>query len=142
MSIDFYGLLGVDRSASTNEIKQAYHRALLIFHPDKYRPATQPSSLPSIDIDTLRLAYATLSSATSRAEYDRRAVQEKSGPRPAHVLSLEEFTEDQEALLWTHSCRCGGVYRIAEVQMERGQHLIGCGDCSEVVWVGYELAKE
>ena len=26
--------------------------------------------------------------------------------------------------------------------MERGQHLVGCSSCSEVIWVGYELADE
>jgi len=60
------------------------------------------------------------------------------GPRPAQIVSLEEF-EEQDNISWCYECRCGGTYRIREDDLERGQHLVGCGSCSEVVWVGYEL---
>ena len=36
-------------------------------------------------------------------------------------------------------CGCGGRYHITEADMERGQHVVGCSSCSEVVWVGYEV---
>lgn len=65
-----------------------------------------------------------------------------SGPRPAQVVSLEEFDEvegrGEDSGEWTYGCRCGGTYRITEADMEKGQHVVGCSSCSEVVWVGYE----
>jgi len=66
------------------------------------------------------------------------------GPRPAQVISLEEF-EEQEATIdsvsWNHKCRCGGTYQISDDDMEKGQHLVSCCSCSEVIWVGYEMAN-
>lgn len=66
-----------------------------------------------------------------------------TGPRPAQVISLEEFEErgDAEDGLWVYPCRCGGQYVVTEQMLDAGQHLVGCASCSEVVWVGYELAE-
>lgn len=63
--------------------------------------------------------------------------------RPAQVISLEEFEEDPiDSNVWTYPCRCGAVYRITENDMDNGIHLNGCTGCSELVWVGFELATE
>jgi diphthamide biosynthesis protein 4 len=145
-TIDYYRLLCVSRSASTAEIKAAYHRTLLIFHPDKQSSstATYPSSL---DISLIKDAYATLSSYHLRARYDAQLQHQSGsmGPRPAQIISLEEFEEQEastDSISWCYKCRCGGAYRISEDDMDRGQHLIGCGSCSEVVWVGYKQAED
>lgn len=65
-----------------------------------------------------------------------------SGPRPAQVISLEEFSEESIQSRWTHACRCGGAYAITEKDMENDRHLIACERCSEVVYVGYEVVEE
>ena len=133
--------------ANNQEIKAAYHRALLQSHPDKQylnsartRPLTQ-----DVDVDLLRRAFNTLSSQDLRRKYDSLRSSAPSGPRPAQVISLEDFTESDDGAeggVWTYKCRCGGLYRIKETEMECGQHLVGCSGCSEVVWVGYELAED
>lgn len=144
---DYYGLLSVSSTASFLEIKSAYHRALLQFHPDKQHLNeihTRPSS-HDIDVDLLKRAYTTLSTHESRSKYDAIRKLVPSGPRPAQVISLEDFAEDEESAedgVWTYKCRCGGAYRIRESEMECGQHLVGCSGCSEVVWVGFELAED
>lgn len=149
---DYYQLLSVSRSASAAEIKVAYHRALLIFHPDKQPSSTTASKPPTTtypsfaDIASIKDAYSTLSSHHLRARYDAQLQDQSESlrPRPAQVISLEEFDEQNattDSVSWRYMCRCGGTYRISEEDMEKGQHLVGCSSCSEVVWVGYELVE-
>lgn len=79
----------------------------------------------------------TLSTPNLRAEYDSsRDSPSTTGPRPAQVISLDEFEEGVD--MWRHDCRCGGMYRITSLEMEEGHHLVACNSCSEVIWVGYE----
>ncbi|EGO05371.1 hypothetical protein SERLA73DRAFT_118930 [Serpula lacrymans var. lacrymans S7.3] len=140
----FYQLLAVPRTASATDIKLAYHRALLLSHPDK---RVNAANVPTADIALIKEAYTTLASTSSRATYDAQLSQNRkpSGPRPAQIISLEDFSDtgpDDESGLWTYGCRCGGQYRIGEEDMDKGQHLVGCTSCSEVVWVGYEIAED
>jgi diphthamide biosynthesis protein 4 len=143
---DYYSLLRIARSASPNTIKAAYHRALLRVHPDKIRQrADDPAQLA--DVGLLHDAFLTLSSATLRSAYDAQDMQtRRADPRPAQVVSLELFEcsdlegSDSGAIskCWTLGCRCGYKYEVTEDHLERGLHLVECGGCSEVIWVGYE----
>jgi len=146
---------------SAADIKAAYHRALLKHHPDKSNSHSnlihhhqtdqeEQDKPPTIDVDQLKEAYITLSSPRLRAEYDLEAATSSErpndgsggrGPRPAQIISLGEFAERSEGL-WYHACRCGGEYVISEQDMEKECHLVGCNSCSEVIWVGYEVADE
>ena len=62
--------------------------------------------------------------------------------RSSSESDLDESELDEGESVWRHSCRCGGSYVITEKEMEMGQHLTGCNGCSEVVWIGYELAPD
>ncbi|KAG2365458.1 hypothetical protein BDR07DRAFT_1276809, partial [Suillus spraguei] len=141
---DFYQLLGITHDAPLSTIKSAYHKALLASHPDK-RSFSAAIPLVDVDIALLKEAYSTLSNVSSRVAYDNilRNAQVKTspGPRPAQVISLEDFEETADGV-WTHACRCGGIYRIIEEDMDAGRHLVGCESCSEVVCVGYELVDD
>ena len=133
--LDFYQLLSISKNASMAQIKSAYHRALLQSHPDKKK-----SSEP-IDIALIKEAYSTLSNPQLRAEYDARHSYSAAPPRPAQVVSLEDFEEVEAEESWRYTCRCGGSYFITSTLMDEGEHLIACNSCSEVVWVGYELVE-
>lgn len=99
-----------------------------------------------MDITLIKEAYNTLSTPQLRAQYDSKVQSQcaPAGPRPAQIISLEEFEEETLAngTRWRYDCRCGGSYGIDEDDMERGQHLVGCVNCSEVVWVGYEMVQD
>lgn len=129
----------MSQNSSPAEIKTAYHRALLIFHPDKHKQSTSTF----VDISSIKEAYAILADPRARSDYDLRMQEQPNlrGPRPAQVVSLEDF-EETAGNTWHYGCRCGGFYEIAEGDLEQGKHVIGCGSCSEVVWVGYELVEE
>ncbi|KAJ7668827.1 hypothetical protein B0H14DRAFT_3538934 [Mycena olivaceomarginata] len=128
--MDLYAVLNLAPGASPAEIKAAYHRALLAAHPDKNN-----TSQPTPDIAAIKDAYRVLSSPALHAK--AKVVQD---PRPAQVISLVDFDEHGDDA-WTHACRCGGAYAITGAEMDRGVHLVPCTSCSEVVWVGYELAE-
>ncbi|KAI0311879.1 hypothetical protein OF83DRAFT_1166186 [Amylostereum chailletii] len=139
---DYYTLLDVPResAAPPSVLKAAYHRALLRAHPDKRSPNTPKTQFA--DVDHVRDAYRTLSDPILRAAYDRTLsiTPDAKHPRPAQVISLEDFDEGADG--YAYACRCGGTYRIGEEEMETGVHLVGCGSCSEVIWIGYEVLEE
>jgi diphthamide biosynthesis protein 4 len=146
--IDFYHILEIQQDASQEEVKRAYHRALLRHHPDK--KGAEDSGLTQTAIDTLREAFQMLSSPSSRQIYDQTLKSSlsssqtpKTVPRPANVVSLDDFKEVRrgDSSTWTYTCRCGGTFVISEQLLDDDIHLIGCDSCSEVVWVGYEVQE-
>lgn len=71
--MDHYRVLGLSRNATIDEIKQAFRRLAVEFHPDKH--SNSPSSVR--DSATLRFkqvseAYQVLSDRRKRADYDFR----------------------------------------------------------------------
>lgn len=64
---DFYSILGVGRSASTNEIKKAYRKLAKELHPDKNKDDPDAST----KFQDLGAAYEVLSDADKRKTYDR-----------------------------------------------------------------------
>lgn len=62
---DYYDVLGVDRTATRDQIKHAYRRLALKFHPDKN---SDPHA--TARFRELAEAYAVLSDDTKRKEYD------------------------------------------------------------------------
>lgn len=64
--MDHYNLLGVKRSASKDEIKKAYHRLALKYHPDKNNAKDAESKFRS-----LNEAYEVLRDDQKRDAYDR-----------------------------------------------------------------------
>ncbi|WP_457638104.1 molecular chaperone DnaJ [Oceanithermus sp.] len=74
---DYYAILGVSRNASQEEIKKAYRKLALKYHPDK-----NPDD-PSAEerFKEINEAYAVLSDPEQRARYDRYGTAD---PRQAH----------------------------------------------------------
>lgn len=65
---DYYEVLGVERSASAEEIKRAYRRAALQWHPDRN---PQNKSEAEHNFREAAEAYSVLSEPDKRAAYDR-----------------------------------------------------------------------
>lgn len=62
---DYYEILGVDRSATRDQIKQAYRQLALQYHPDRNQSADAEDKFKE-----LAEAYAVLSDEVKRREYD------------------------------------------------------------------------
>lgn len=106
---DYYELLGVSRSAGPEDIRQAYRRRALRWHPDK-NPGR--SEVAERRFKILHEAYTVLSSAEDRAAYDRahpareptarRRLTDRfkaNGSRHLFTLSLRHAEEALQELL-------------------------------------------
>ncbi|CAL8318516.1 unnamed protein product [Lota lota] len=71
---DFYHILGVPRDASERQIKKAFHKLAMKYHPDKNKSPDAESKFRDI-----AEAYETLSDDKRRREYDQPGGQ---GPFP------------------------------------------------------------
>ncbi len=66
MNVDYYELLGVSRTASGDEIKSAYRKLAVKYHPDRNKEEGASERFAKINE-----AYAVLSDDEKRAHYDR-----------------------------------------------------------------------
>lgn len=73
---DYYEVLGVSKSASADEIKKAYRKLAMQWHPDK----NQGDKAAEEKFKELGEAYDILSNPDKRAAYDRYGHQAFSGP--------------------------------------------------------------
>jgi len=79
---DYYETLGVNKSASTDEIKKAYRKLAMEYHPDRKPDDTQAEE----KFKEINEAYQVLSDDDKRAYYDRLGsaysnYQQSGGPR-------------------------------------------------------------
>lgn len=72
MNMEHYETLGVDRGASTDEIKKAYRKLAMKHHPDK--PTGDPEKFKAIN-----QAHETLSDPEKRARYDQFGTDDPGG---------------------------------------------------------------
>jgi len=69
---DFYEVLGVAKGASDTEIKKAYRKAAMKYHPDKYSNASDSEkSEAEKKFKEINDAYQVLSDSGKREQYDR-----------------------------------------------------------------------
>lgn len=64
---DYYKILGVERSASDQEIKKAYRKLAMKYHPDRNQGDKQSED----KFKEINEAYQVLSDSTKRARYDQ-----------------------------------------------------------------------
>ena len=67
MSRDYYAVLGVSRDASSQDLKKAYRKLAVQYHPDK----NQGNKVAEKKFKEISQAYETLSKPEKRATYDR-----------------------------------------------------------------------
>lgn len=95
MKADYYELLEVARSASGDEIKRAYRRLAVKYHPDH-----NPSDATAEDrFKALTEAYAVLSDADKRRRYDQLGPSAFGNSQGAEQVDFGSIGEILEGLL-------------------------------------------
>jgi len=101
---DFYEVLGLERGASKADIKRAYRKLALLYHPDK-------NDTPEAAALFLEMteAFAVLYDDDTRARYDsgvggdqlrKEAAQQQQQQRANFQFNFGEFTEDGRVKAW------------------------------------------
>jgi len=102
---DYYAILGVSKNATLEEIKAAYRKLALKFHPDRH--ADNPlADLAETKFKEIQEAYEVLSDETKRRDYDSFS----SGSR-----QNSGYTYDDSVIL-------GNVMRYAEQRLFSKAH--------------------
>ena len=70
MKDNFYDILGVSKDASENDIKKAYRKLSLQYHPDRNQESESEEKIRKIN-----LAYETLGDKEKRRQYDMGDIQ-------------------------------------------------------------------
>ena len=81
---DFYAILGIDHSATAEEIKKAYRKLARKWHPD-----TNPSPKAEHQFKLISQAYETLSDEDRRSEFNARQESARSSLPPKIRLGTE-----------------------------------------------------
>jgi len=71
-SVSLYSILQVEKTATSEQLKRAYYKAALRFHPDKQVGASAEAALEATKkFQALGFIHSLLSDASRRAQYDR-----------------------------------------------------------------------
>ncbi|XP_065857399.1 uncharacterized protein [Euphorbia lathyris] len=75
--LSYYSVLGVTSDSSTHDIKQAYRRLAMQWHPDRWaRSSSHVLSEAKIKFQQIQQAYSVLSDEKKRALYDMELYEE------------------------------------------------------------------
>ncbi len=80
---DYYQILGILETASLEDIRQAYLRMALVWHPDRHTgESPERIAIVTACFQEIGEAYGVLSDPSRKADYDRRRRQIKAPPTP------------------------------------------------------------
>jgi len=139
MWTDPYAVLQVAHGSSESEIKQAYKRALLLYHPDKINSKT---TNPSLTIDDINAAFRQIKTVPETQETS-------DGPLLFNeTVDLSEFDESElpdGSMQWVRNCRCGDSgYVLQEQELvlngDADEIAVQCAGCS--LWILVQYASE
>jgi curved DNA-binding protein CbpA len=121
--MDYYEILGVEPSASFEEIKRAYQDLARKFHPDK---SGCEEKFHQID-----KAYKVLRDSNERKIYDSERMQNQEHLIIHETVSRREFNHDTANNVYTHRCKCGSDYLLELSEYENNEEIIlSCDECS------------
>lgn len=104
MSESLYQVLGIDPTATPDQIKQAFRTEAKRWHPDKNKNNAAVAEEKFKDVTA---AYSVLSNPAARAEYDR-----KRNKKQMQAMSVEEILAAFVGRVQKYDCP--GIDELAE----------------------------
>ena len=89
--MSYYEVLGIPNTANSNDIKKAYRKLALKWHPDKNQNSSESTEM----FRKISEAYEVLSDPTKRDHYDRFGTGRQSSRNRHHHFTFE-FREPAE----------------------------------------------
>lgn len=140
---NLYEILQCNKTDPVDVIKQSYQRLVRELHPDKVNNSSMTDS-EKLEMKDRFLAvgraWKILSDARLRREFDVRWQERclaQEGPVQEEVC-LEDFDVDEERNLRTYDCRCGGCYKLTDMDTNLRMDVVCCDTCSLNVRVNYD----
>jgi molecular chaperone DnaJ len=131
---DPFTILGVDREASLEEVKQAYRRLAMRWHPDRNPSAAAEAQFRRVHaaytlfLDPQRMAEWQQAQADTTTLATKRATSTADDRLEVLPLTLEEAARGcRRAIDLVHSVRCAACHGNGKV---RHSHLVPCPCCS------------
>jgi molecular chaperone DnaJ len=126
---DYYEVLGVSRKASAEEVKKAFRRLAMRYHPDRNKEDGAEAKFKEIGE-----AYEVISDAEKRAAYDRyghAGLQGFDFGQPFEGFDIGGFGDIFDAFFGGTSARRAreaqrGTDRRAEIEIEFQEAAFGC----------------
>lgn len=137
---DYYSILEISRDADPNEIKKAYHKLALKWHPDK-----NDSPEASEKFKQLSEAYEVLSDPEKREIYDRQGLD---GLKNNHKMPSMNVFDIFSQLFSNGNMRSDNIYITEQITINdifHGKKVSRCIDrlskCSDCDGTGFEDKK-
>ncbi|XXH05694.1 hypothetical protein Hte_012129 [Hypoxylon texense] len=92
-TIDHYSTLEVEKTATLQDVKDAYRRLALVHHPDK-NPENAEAATAAFQ--KIQIAYETLSDPVLRSNYDARSSSQGSGAQPGPYPQAWPFDDSDD----------------------------------------------
>ncbi|KAL0071422.1 hypothetical protein AAF712_001279 [Marasmius tenuissimus] len=94
-SVDLYAVLGLESKATVEDVKKAYRRLALKYHPDKHSTASGSAKADaSTKFQQVGFAYTILSDEKRRARYDKTGKTDEGLDLDAGEDGWEAYFED------------------------------------------------
>ena len=120
MAVDHYATLSLDRSATTDEIRNQYRRLAMIWHPDRPPRPGVDKNMQAQGFQDISAAYQILSDPVARHSYDAGAGFSVGDMSPQEVFKQFFETVGESGLFAFRDDELDGFFGRMEVQVGVG----------------------